>query len=649
MTNARFAFLVLGILFSLTGASYATERITAFDIELLVQPDGDLIVTETIQVIAEGDKIKRGIFRDFPTAYRTVAGFHDYVDFDVLGVARDGQPEPYFVNAEQGYHRLYIGDASRYISRGVHVYKIKYRTNEQIGFFAESDELYWNLTGNFWDFQIETVSAELVLPAGAVPHDISAYTGAAGESGRDYQITESRGNKIALRTTRMLQSGEGLTVSVSWQKGLIAPPTFAAELGDFIGDNLGFLIGCLCLILVSAYFYYMWHRFGRDPEKGVIIPLFEPPADLSAVALGYIYARGFDGNMSGSRALTVALTSLAIKGFVTIEDLDKRSGVRYVIRRTDRKAEDLPPGEQVLLDRLFDDSGREELSLGSAYDSMFDKAKDAFLARIRREYTEAYFRKNGGKWFAGAVIAGIMAIASATAGQPIGDPMILAGALAFFAGVTFTFFFTAVRFVWRESRRNAPGRSVWPFVKAVLILLGVAVPTAFLGYGVYLTASLPVLMLIAALIGVSFIFFDLMEAPTVYGRQIMDKIDGYLLFLTTTEWDRMQVQGAMPTPNSTMFEKHLPYSMALGVDDAWSKTFAKYANAASVPPDEYRSAWYSSRGGRVADFSNFSKSFSSGLVHTMSSASTPPPSSSSGSSGGGSSGGGGGGGGGGGW
>ncbi len=645
----RLVSFVFGCLFLLTGVAYAAERITAFDINLLVQPDGDLIVTETIQVVAEGDKIRRGIFRDFPTAYRTAAGFHDYVDFDVLEVTRDGQPEPHFVDAEHGYHRLYIGEASRYLSRGVHTYRIKYRTSEQIGFFAETDQLYWNLTGNFWDFQIDSVSAELILPTGAVPQDISAYTGAAGESGRDYQITAARGNRVALQTTRVLQSGEGLTVSVSWQKGLVVPLTFGEELSDFIGDNLGFFVGCLCLILVSVYFYYMWHRFGQDPEKGVIIPLFAPPADLSPVALGYIHARGFDGGMSGSRALTVALTSLAIKGLVTIEDLDKQSGVRYVIRRTDRKAEGLPPGEQVLLDRLFDDSGRDELSLGSAYDSMFDKAKDAFLARIRREYTEAYFRKNGGKWFAGAAIAGIMAIVSAASSQPMGDPMILAGALAFFASVIFTFFFTAVRFVWREARRDTPGGNTWPFIKAVLTLLGVSVPTAFLGYGVYLTASLPVLVLIAALIGVSFTFFDLMEAPTVYGRQIMDKIDGYLLFLTTTEWDRMQAQGTMPTPNSAMFEKHLPYSMALGVDDAWSKTFAEYAKAASVPPDEYRSSWYSSRGGHVGDFSTFSTGFSSGLVRTMSSASTPPPSSSSGSSGGGSSGGGGGGGGGGGW
>jgi uncharacterized membrane protein YgcG len=649
MNKAGLVGLGLCVLFAFVGAAHATERITDFDIQLVVQPDGDLIVTETISVVAEGDKIKRGIFRDFPTAYRTAAGFLEYVDFDVLEVARDGQAEPYFINAEYGYHRLYVGEASRYISRGAHVYRIKYRTSEQIGFFAESDELYWNLTGNFWDFEIGNVSAELILPPGAVPQDVSAYTGASGERGRDYQITASRGNRVTLRTTRSLQSGEGLTVSVSWQKGLVTPPTFGGELVDFVGDNTGFFVGCLCLLLVTTYFYYMWRRFGQDPEKGVIIPLFEPPADLSAVALGYIHARGFDGGMSGSRALTVAFTSLAIKGFVTIEDLDKRSGVRYVIRRTGKVAVDLPPGEKVLLEKLFDDSEREELSLGSAYDPMFDKAKDAFLAKIRREYTEAYFRKNGGKWFAGAAIAGLMAIASAVWSQPTGDPMILAGALAFFASVSLTFFFTAVRFVWRESRQRTPGRGTWPFVKSVLVLLGVSVPTVILGFGVYFAASLPVFLLIAALIGVSFVFFDLMEAPTVYGRQIMDRIDGYLLFLTTTEWDRMQAQGVMATPNAAMFEKHLPYSMALGVDDAWSKTFAKYAKAASIPPEEYRTTWYRSGGGHVSDFSGFSKSFSAGLIHTMSSASTPPPSSSNGSGGGGSSGGGGGGGGGGGW
>ena len=60
----------------------AVERIIQFISDVNVQRDGDLVVTETIRVEAEGNVIRRGIFRDFPTSYtrpdgtRVEVGFH---------------------------------------------------------------------------------------------------------------------------------------------------------------------------------------------------------------------------------------------------------------------------------------------------------------------------------------------------------------------------------------------------------------------------------------------------------------------------------------------------------------------------------------------------------------------------------------------
>ncbi len=47
-------------------------------------------VTETIAVQAEGQVIKRGILRDFPTSYTNKNGTHVEVAFDVQSVMRDG-------------------------------------------------------------------------------------------------------------------------------------------------------------------------------------------------------------------------------------------------------------------------------------------------------------------------------------------------------------------------------------------------------------------------------------------------------------------------------------------------------------------------------------------------------------------------------
>ena len=51
-----------------------------------------------------------------------------------------------------------------------------------MGYFADHDELYWNVTGNGWGFPIDRASARVVLPADVPPADVrmEAYTGAAG-------------------------------------------------------------------------------------------------------------------------------------------------------------------------------------------------------------------------------------------------------------------------------------------------------------------------------------------------------------------------------------------------------------------------------------------------------------------------------------
>ena len=42
------------------------ETIERYDVEIQVETGGAIAVTETISVTVEGDRIKRGIFRDIP-------------------------------------------------------------------------------------------------------------------------------------------------------------------------------------------------------------------------------------------------------------------------------------------------------------------------------------------------------------------------------------------------------------------------------------------------------------------------------------------------------------------------------------------------------------------------------------------------------
>ena len=71
------------------------------------------MVTETIRVQAEGQKIRRGIYRDFPTSYRDKLGNRYNVQLDVIDVYRNGSPEPFHTEKLSNGIRVYAGSRNR--------------------------------------------------------------------------------------------------------------------------------------------------------------------------------------------------------------------------------------------------------------------------------------------------------------------------------------------------------------------------------------------------------------------------------------------------------------------------------------------------------------------------------------------------------
>jgi uncharacterized membrane protein len=157
-------------------------------------------------------------------------------------------------------------------------------------------------------------------------------------------------------------------------------------------------------------------------------------------------------------------------------------------------------------------------------------------------------------------------------------------------------------------------------------------------------ATLPIV--VAA---VNIVFYHLLKAPTSLGRRMLDKIEGFKMFLAATEADRLQrMHPAGRTPE--LYEKFLPYALALGVEQQWTEQFSDVLSRAAQPDGRagYHPRWYSGSnwdGARIGGFAGSMGDSLSGAISSSSSA----PGSSSGGGGGGSSGGGGGGGGGGAW
>ncbi|MEC8336863.1 MAG: DUF2207 domain-containing protein, partial [Planctomycetota bacterium] len=154
--------------------------------------------------------------------------------------------------------------------------------------------------------------------------------------------------------------------------------------------------------------------------------------------------------------------------------------------------------------------------------------------------------------------------------------------------------------------------------------------------------------LIIGLFFLHWIFWRLIKQPTEKGRGVMDAIEGFRMYLGPVEGDLLETLNP-PEKTPALFEKMLPYALALGVENSWAERFVEVLQVAAADPSStYQPVWYVGTRWDDNSLGSFSSDLSSSLSSAISSSSTAPGSS-SGSSGGGFSGGGGGGGGGGGW
>ncbi|MBM4038459.1 MAG: DUF2207 domain-containing protein, partial [Planctomycetes bacterium] len=230
--RARTAVLVLCAIISAAARGAERERVLSFHSDIAIGADDSLTITETIRLVSTGNKIKRGILRDFPVRLWDGTRRKLY-GFEVKGVLRGGQKEPYAVDrrARFGYARIKIGNENVLLPPGEHTYAITYRTTNHIRFFDDHDELYFNVNGTEWDFPIDKVSATITLPPGGKLYKdlINGFTGAAGEKGKDYKAKRLPDDRIFFETTRAFDVGENLTIVVPLDKGAVKQPPAPPE------------------------------------------------------------------------------------------------------------------------------------------------------------------------------------------------------------------------------------------------------------------------------------------------------------------------------------------------------------------------------------------------------------------------------------
>jgi uncharacterized membrane protein len=283
-------------------------------------------------------------------------------------------------------------------------------------------------------------------------------------------------------------------------------------------------------IFVALLMYWLWYTRGRDPRLRPIAAQYEPPDQLTPSEVGTLI-----DNSADMRDITAAIVDLAVRGYMVIQErsesrmmgLYKTQDYSFILKKGRGEWSSLKPHEQALLEGIFDTGQAEEVTDMEDLHNVFYKNLPIIKNQIFAQLVGRGYYKR----------------------RP--DSV----------RATYMGFAVAVIFV-----------AVWAST-AGASKLGMA-PLPFLIGGV-----------LSGVVILAFGWF--MPARTLAGTRVLEGVLGFEDFLAHVEADRFNRM--IKTPE--MFEKFLPFAMALGVEKNWSKAFA---NIYTQPPQWYQGGNYSS-------------------------------------------------------
>ncbi len=579
-----------------------SDRIAWFHALVNIQSNGKLIVTETI-VIYNGDKepapnepeeykqsglrnneIQKGIIRTFPTLYTGKGALFYTTGFSLKNVQRAGEKnEPWHLKREKNGYAVYIGNPGYYLPQGLFTYTITYETDNQIKHLQQFDELVWNVTGNGWSFRIDSAACTIILPNKTTSLSAACYTGLIGSANKDCSITHAKSNNtVYFKTTRPLIPKEGITIAISWKKGIVTPPSSLQKIGQLFINNQAVFLLPLLGFLFGMYNFFMWLKVGRDPKPDTIIPEFFPPNKMSPAAVGYVYHQGFE-----NRLLAATITDWAARKIINIQVQKEGLLFKTPLYIIEKGLEHTKPAD-------YNDFSEDAYRIiGTTISKNKYNSGLASIQKYIKQAMEEKYKATSKNAFKGLFI--------------LNDTYMAPGNLLTVLG----FFYILFGVLTKPGMQNG-----WHFL--------------------YLFGGLLLCMSIQTF------YYTVIKAYTVEGRKVMDKIEGFKMFLTAADEQRLNDMNP-PQKTIELYEKYLPFAIALNCEIEWGKQFEEILDTASIQQQQHIQTSSINR--------SLASSFTNDFSNIISAASSPPSSTSGGGSsfGGGSSGSGGGGGGGGGW
>ncbi len=359
MKNISKILLVISLLCILVfpgmsqGSTSYVEKIDSYDVNIEINSDSSILVTEKIEYDF-GMQDRHGIYRYIPYKYKARGGNFSlrFSDFDVID--EKGNRYKYETSKQGDNIYLKIGDPNVYIS-GKHIYLIKYKVERALNYFADWDELYWNVTGTEWQVPIVKSSVTVALPHDIAQGDLKTkcFTGSFGSTEEDCTVDVLSQGQIKYSSDVEFNPYEGFTIVLGWPKQIVAAPSWGTRAAWIIGDNISLFIAPLVFLLVFLYWYYR----GRDPKiEGPIVAEYEAPENLSPIELGALTK-----DKVVNKYISAQLVQLAIKGYLKIiQTGEGKKDYKFVYRKDYNDLEN--DYDKRILEYVFD--GKQEVAMG---------------------------------------------------------------------------------------------------------------------------------------------------------------------------------------------------------------------------------------------------------------------------------------------
>jgi uncharacterized membrane protein YgcG len=456
--------LVIVVLALLPGAAAAAKSYSAdrYDVDLIIQPGGSLLITETV--------VFRFIGGPFTYVFREVDADNTDGVADVEA-SMDGVPLPRGTGAGQveitGRNPVKVKWHFAPTSDATHTFVLRYRLLGAIRQEGDADALFHYVLPTDYDYRIASSTVRITWPEGA-----NLIASPAVRQGRAKVVAEE--GQVAF-TARDLQPDSPLLVYLRFARGslLEAPPAWQARRAR-AEALLPFYIGLALAVMAvgEAGLLLFYVRANRRAVLTVAPTPFitaAPPDDLPPAIASTLMQTGASPGWPNALA---ALLDLGRRGVITIEESPERKWYRprdFLIRLQSRPS-DLRPHEEGLLAFLFQTkqgprdrvkvselSGSLSYNLKKFSEPLKEEMRAAGLLSAQRQRARRQFLVIGAVLLALAVVLTVV-LAAVGAG-----PALLVG-LGLFMVSVFAFIFSAtlsplsdegaqVAVRWQEFRR----------------------------------------------------------------------------------------------------------------------------------------------------------------------------------------------------